>query len=58
MNTQMKMELEWHQYLASLELPYVRGLAHPGDDPARDAELRAIASSLEVPCILDKLLHV
>jgi hypothetical protein len=52
MNTQMKMELEWHQYLASLELPYVKGAA-PGEELARDAEVRAVSRMLEVPCVAD-----
>jgi hypothetical protein len=45
-------ELRWHSYLASLELPYVKG-ANPGEDLARDAEVRAVARMLEVRCILD-----
>jgi hypothetical protein len=52
--TDLINELRWLMYMATLELPYVKGAA-PGEDPARDDELRAVANSLDAHCILDDI---
>jgi hypothetical protein len=49
-----KNELRWHMYLAGLELPYVEG-AKPGEDPARDAEVRRVSEMLGTRCILNQI---